>query len=218
MAEAVIFDLDGTLADSELAHERSLRAAAETRGMTFTHEYFRTRCVGLGEAACFRMLAGEQGVPMDDPLLAELIAVKLSRFGESVGGGGVVAHAGAAALARAAAGAMPAAVCSGSSAGSVGLMMRAIGLEDVFGVVVTSADVSRQKPDPEGYLLAAARLGVAPGACCAVEDSPTGVEAAVRAGMRVIGVEHSFGPERLGGAHRVVRSIGEITLAMLRGA
>lgn len=217
MADAVIFDLDGTLADSELAHERSLRAAAETRGMTFTPEYFRARCVGLGEARCFHMLAEEHGLELSEDLLADLIAEKLVSFTEAAGAGGVVAHAGAVELVEAARAVMPVAVCSGSSRASVGPMLRAIGLEGRFEIIVTSCDVSRHKPDPEGYLLAARRLGVEPGACAAIEDSPTGVGAAVAAGMRVVAVEHSFAGDRLPGAHAVVPLIGEVTVELLRG-
>ncbi|MCC7389562.1 MAG: HAD family phosphatase [Phycisphaerales bacterium] len=216
MARAVIFDLDGTLADSEVAHERALLTAARTCGMSFTPDYFRERCVGLGEAGCFRMLAAEQGVGLDDGLLGVLVARKLALFTEAVGAGGVVAHAGAVELVRAAGAVMPVAVCSGSSRASVEPMLRAIGLGEAFGVVVTSCDVVRHKPDPEGYLLAAGRLGVEPGACCAIEDSPTGIAAAVSAGMRVVAVGHSFGPERLAGAHEVVGSIAELTVARLR--
>ena len=219
MAQAVIFDLDGTLADSELAHERALRAAAEIRGMTFTPEYFRARCVGLGEAGCFRMLAEEHGIAMDDALLAELIAAKLERFTEAVGGGGVAPHPGAVELVERVAGAgLPIAVCSGSSRGSVGPMLAAIGLADRFEIVVTSNDVTHHKPHPEGYLLTAARLGMAPAACVAIEDSPTGIAAAVASGMPVIAVEHSFPRDRLPGATAFARSIGDLTTDTLRRA
>lgn len=217
MAEAVIFDLDGTLADSELAHERALRAAAETRGMTFTHEYFRERCVGVGESGCFRMVAREHGVELEPGVLEELISKKLGCFREAVPDGGVVAQPGAVELVRACRAVMPVALCTGSSRESLEIMLGAIGLADAFGVVVTSSDVPAPKPDPAGYLLAASRLGLGPGACVAVEDSPTGVEAAARAGVRVIGVAHSFPGERLVGADLVVARIGEITAEMLRG-
>lgn len=216
MADAVIFDLDGTLADSELAHERALLAAAQTRGMSFTPEYFRARCVGLGEAGCFRMLAEEQGVAMDDELLAALIADKLGRFVGAVGDGGVMPHPGAVELVHAAAERMPIALCTGSSQGSVGPMLDAIGLGSAFEVVVTSAEVRRSKPDPEPYLLTASRLGVDPARCCAIEDSPTGIASGVAAGLRVIAVGHSFGRDRLDGAHAFVPSITDITVEMLR--
>ncbi len=71
-----------------------------------------------------------------------------------------------------------------------------------FAAIVTGDDVERGKPNPEPYLLAAARLGVDPGDCIAIEDSPTGVRAAVAAGCRTIGVPHVVGiPADLGHHH-----------------
>ena len=64
-------------------------------------------------------------------------------------------------------------------------------------VVVTSDDITRSKPDPEGYLAAAARLGARPADCIVIEDAPAGLEAGRRAGMRVIGVITNFSRERL---------------------
>lgn len=212
---AAIFDLDGTLANSELAHERALRAAAETRGLTLTTEKFHTRFVGLGEAACFRLLGEEQGLAVTDTVLAGLIATKLDRFLDEVRAGAVSPWPGALELVRRTASAMPVALCSGSSADSVGAILHAIGLDRAFGVVVTSGDVRRPKPDPEAYLLTAARLGVDPAACVAVEDSPTGIASAKAAGLRVIGVEHSFPAAMLRGAHLTVRTLNEIQPGML---
>lgn len=209
-AQAVVFDLDGTLANSELAHERALRTAAETMGMTFSHEYFRERCVGLGERACFRMLAAEHRLELDEAGLAALVEAKLEAFVPAVRAGGVSAYPGAVELLRAVGERAPVAICSGSSQGSVGAMLEALGVAGEVPVVVTSSHVANHKPDPEAYFLAAALLDVRPELCVAIEDSPTGIESAAGAGMRVIALEHSYRAERLAGAHRVVRAIGEL--------
>lgn len=217
-AHAVVFDLDGTVADSEAAHERALRAAAETRGMTFTPEWFRENCVGVGERGCFRMLAVRYGLPLSSELLGELVARKLESFLGIVAAGGVPAYPGALELVRGVAAKAPVAVCSGSSRGSVGAVLGRLGLDDgTLGATVTSDDISRPKPDPEAYLLTAARLGVPPARCIAIEDSPTGLTSARRAGMRVIAVEHSYPRERLDGVDAVVRTIGELSPELLLG-
>ena len=70
-------------------------------------------------------------------------------------------------------------------------------LVEHFRVQVTGRDVRRGKPDPEVYLTTAARFGMAPGACVVFEDAPVGIEAAVRAGMRVVGVATTCHAETL---------------------
>jgi HAD superfamily hydrolase (TIGR01509 family) len=95
------------------------------------------------------------------------------------------------------------AVCTGSRRAEAELQLRAAGLYELFGAVITRDEVTRIKPDPEPYLRACAAVGREPGACVAVEDTPTGIRSALAAGMRVAAVCHTFGAERLGEAHRV---------------
>jgi beta-phosphoglucomutase-like phosphatase (HAD superfamily) len=106
-------------------------------------------------------------------------------------------------------------VASSSPRSWIAATLRSIGLGDVFPVIVSGDDVPRDrgKPDPAIYLLAAQRLGVAPGRCLAIEDSPNGVLSAHRAGMRVIGVRTSYTAHlRLEGADQVVDSLVELSL------
>jgi HAD superfamily hydrolase (TIGR01509 family) len=207
-----VFDLDGTLAESEAAHERALRAASETIGITFTHEYFRDHCVGVGERACFRMLASEHGIDLESEDVERLVASKLAAFLQEVGRGAVQAYPGAADLVRRAASRVPIAVCSGSNSASVSAMLEAIGIAPVLSAVVTSDDISRPKPDPEAYLLAAARLGARPSRCVAIEDSPTGIESARRAGLRVVAVAHSLPRARLVAADALADAIAHLDI------
>jgi mannitol-1-/sugar-/sorbitol-6-phosphatase len=72
--------------------------------------------------------------------------------------------------------------------------------------------VSHGKPDPEGYLVAAAKLGIAPGACVVVEDAPSGIDAAHNAGMRVIGVASTHTLEELQGADAVIQALSALTV------
>jgi sugar-phosphatase len=74
-------------------------------------------------------------------------------------------------------------------------------------VMVTAEDVRVGKPDPEGYVLGARLLGVAPKDCVVFEDAPPGIEAALRAGTRVVGVATTFSPAHLEGADLLVRSL-----------
>jgi beta-phosphoglucomutase len=87
--------------------------------------------------------------------------------------------------------------------------MQALSLDGTFEAVVCGNDVTRSKPDPEIYLLAAQRLQLSPAACVAIEDAPAGVESAKRAGMRCIAVTNSVTREQLRQADLIVASLAD---------
>ena len=88
-------------------------------------------------------------------------------------------------------------------------LLDALGLGDAFDTLVAEEDAERGKPDPQGYLVAAERLGMTPEECVVVEDAPGGVEAAKRAGMRCIGLAAGREPGALARADLVVASLEE---------
>ncbi|MQA84967.1 MAG: HAD-IA family hydrolase [Streptosporangiales bacterium] len=89
--------------------------------------------------------------------------------------------------------------------------LAAIDLADRFGVMVTGDDVMRGKPDPEGYLIGCARLGVGPAGAVAFEDSPAGVKAAKGAGLYCVAVSTSVPPAELAAADEVVADLSEVS-------
>jgi HAD superfamily hydrolase (TIGR01509 family) len=99
------------------------------------------------------------------------------------------------------------AVVSSAPRLNVETLLDALGLGDAFDALVAEEDAERGKPDPQGYLVAAERLGVAPQECVVVEDAPGGVEAANQAGMRCIGLAAEREPESLAGADLVVAGL-----------
>jgi mannitol-1-/sugar-/sorbitol-6-phosphatase len=84
-------------------------------------------------------------------------------------------------------------------------------------VLVCADEIERGKPDPEGYLTAAERLGVSPGRCVVIEDAPAGIEAGRAAGMRVIGVTGTYPPERLGPADWTIPRLGVLEVDRVQG-
>jgi len=108
------------------------------------------------------------------------------------------------------------ALVTGSAAVVVQQVLAPLGVLDLFEVVVTGNQVSRGKPDPESYHLAAARLGLEPGECLVVENAPLGIQAARAAGMGCVALETSLAAEQLGGASQVfpdVKALREWMLA-----
>jgi len=99
------------------------------------------------------------------------------------------------------------ALVTGSAAVVVEQVLAPLGVLDLFEVVVTGNQVSRGKPDPESYQLAAARLGLTPGECLVVENAPLGIQAARAAGMGCVALETSLPAGQLGGAEQVFSDI-----------
>ena len=100
---------------------------------------------------------------------------------------------------------------------NVAVVVDKLAAHDLFGAVVTGKDVTRGKPDPQVFLLAAKRLGVAPSQCAVVEDARPGLDAAHAAGMKAIGlVSTGRTPEELAVADLLVDTLGDLSPAMIR--
>jgi beta-phosphoglucomutase len=214
---AVVFDFDGVIVDSEPAHARAIKAALSRMGMAFPYEHDYGRFIGRGDRECFVEVAREQGRELSAADLQLLVAFKGAAFVQALRDGLIRPFGATLELVRAAAERGPVAVCSGSLRESVEPVLEHFGIAACMTTVVTASDVDRNKPDPAPYLLAASRLGMEPGRCVAVEDSPTGIRAARGAGYVVHGVCHSFPRDRLSEADHVHESTAAIQLEALLG-
>jgi beta-phosphoglucomutase-like phosphatase (HAD superfamily) len=108
-------------------------------------------------------------------------------------------------------------IASGALHHEIVAILRAAGIFDLFQTIVAADDVSATKPAPEPYLTAAARLGVAPESCVAVEDSVPGLQSARAAGMRTIGVTTTSPAHALTDADRVVAGLHEVSPELVAG-
>jgi len=185
--DALIFDFDGTLVDSMPMHFRCWQLALAPTGLTFEHSTFLT-WGGVPTREIVRRLSEAQRIPVD---VAEVVARKES-FTRKHGHEAEPIEP-VIAIARAHRGRLPMAVATGGPRALIGPRLEAIGLQAWFDAVVTADDVSRGKPNPEPFLLAAQRLGVDPTRCRAYEDAPSGIESARAAGMDVVDVATLIG-------------------------
>lgn len=185
MTRAVLWDLDGTLVDSGEMHWWSWRDAMGAAGLPVTYDQFQQTFGQKND----RILRGWLGPQATAARIAELAEAKESEYRRLVSVHGLRALPGAREwVARLRADGWRQAIASSAPRKNVDVMLAAIGLADAFDTIVASEDVGKGKPDPEVFLTAAARLGASPDRAIVVEDAAAGVEAARRAGMRVIGV------------------------------
>lgn len=179
---ALIFDCDGTLADSMPIYHRAWRAALAANGATFdfTWEIFMSRA-GVSTEGTVTALNLEFGTSLDAGRVEELQLAEYARLMQDVKPFPEVV-----AVARAHYGKLPMAVASGGARHLVERTLELIGVHDLFDAVVVAADVPRGKPHPDIFLHAARLLGVAPGRCLVFEDGQPGIVAAEAAGMRTV--------------------------------
>lgn len=180
--EGYIFDCDGTLADSMVVSHRAWLAAFRRHGATFEFgwELFMSRA-GMSLPKTVEALNEQFGLSLDP------IAVSAAQQAEYLLDlPKVEPLAPVVALAREASRHAKVAVASGGERPIVLRTLEVIGVADVIDVVVTSEDVTRGKPAPDLFLLAAERMGVHPSKCVVFEDSAFGIEAAGLAGMDAV--------------------------------
>lgn len=174
-----IFDCDGTLADTMPLHHRAWREALAAAGarFEFTWELFVSRA-GMSLEKTVAELSAEFAIALDPTLVAAQHRSIYRRLEAEVR-----AVPGVLEFAREVASFAPVAVASGSIRLHVQRSLSLIGAGELFPIIITPEDVTNGKPDPEMFLLAAERMGVAPGECLVLEDGELGFEGARRAGM-----------------------------------
>lgn len=175
--DGLIFDCDGTLADSMPLHYIAWRETLSEYGIPFPEDRFYSMG-GMASEKIVKALADQQGLALD---AARVALEKESHFQtliDQVRPKQSVCDVAAAFFQK-----KPLAVASGSGRVVVEKQLRALEIEHYFAAIVTSEDTERHKPDPDVFLEAARRLGVAPERCVVFEDSPLGFQAAESAGM-----------------------------------
>jgi len=205
IVSAALFDMDGTLLDSEPAYLESDRAFLAGYGVYYSDELNRGY-VGRGSKAMLEDLAARfPDSRLASAPIAELVALKDEAYARYAPGR-VRPFPATAALARAlAARGVALAIASGSSRSVIDLMIGSDGIGSLFPVRVSSEEVPRGKPEPDVFIEAARRLGVEPGACLVLEDSPYGVAAAKKAGMLCVALpDPAAGLSGFGAADLVV--------------
>jgi len=178
----IIFDCDGTLVDTPPVYARAWAAGFRSAGKEIKAEWYLKRA-GMSEQVLMDQFEKEFGIPLQRE---KTVGIVRKTFLAELNG--LKEISAITAIARQNKGKLPMAVASGGPAAIVIPTLEVTALRSLFDTVVTIEDVKRPKPDPDLFLEAAKRLNVAPAQCLVFEDSREGLEAAKRAGMRVIDV------------------------------
>ena len=214
--QAVFFDFDGVIADSEPLHLRAYQSVLRADGIDLDRAEYYERYLGHDDAGLFEALASDRHLPLSPDKIDEWIAAKSSIVEEMLSSAAIL-FPGAAACVKMFAELVPLAVASGALEPEIEIVLEHAGLRGAFGAIASASDGVRGKPAPDLYLLAMAKLKSRlpdpfdPGACIAIEDSRWGLEAAHLAGLRCVAVTHTYPAAALGRADLIVDSLGELT-------
>lgn len=211
--EAVIFDFDGVIVDTEPLHYAAFQRILEPFGLHFTWQEYVETYIGFDDRDAFRHAFSAKNMLLTQDTLHRLINQKASVFNEVISSG-VTAYPGVIELihhlhtSR-----TPLAICSGALRSDIDPILAMLGISDYFDIIVTADDVAASKPDPECYELAFRKLLTAHGntfsknATIAIEDTPAGIAAAKAAGLLVCAVTNSYPAARLDQATCVTDSL-----------
>lgn len=192
---AVAFDFNGTLSDDEPVLARVYQELFAELGHPLTVDEYYEQLAGHTDEEMFNRWLGRSS--------RELIDERVRRYNALVSDGSTVDDDVRAAV-RWAAQRLPVALVSAALRDEIEPVLRSSGLRDAFSVVLSQDDVTRGKPDPQPYLLAAERLGIDPSELLVFEDTDVGVASAKAAGAYVVGLTRTLGPGRMAAADALV--------------
>ncbi len=223
MLQAVIFDFDGVVADSEALHYEALNTIFKRFGVDIPKEEHWATYLGYTDLENIEAVNQDYDMGLDDAAIQQQIAEKKVIFDELARTDAVIIDGVAEFIGVLVENNVRIAICSGALRSDIDLMLEEAEFKEAFEIIVTADDVTHGKPDPEGYRLALEKLNtltntqIQPAECIVIEDSHWGLEAAAAAGMNPIAVTNSYPADQLDGkACKIVNRLDELTMDDLR--
>ncbi|GIP23456.1 beta-phosphoglucomutase [Paenibacillus sp. J22TS3] len=209
--QACLFDLDGVLVDTAKYHYLAWKRLAEELGFVFT-EQDNERLKGVSRTASLEILLGIGGLQLDEEAKQQLAERKNTWYVESISRMDESEILPGALDFLRACRSKGIKVALGSASKNAMLILNNTGLTPYFDAIIDGTKTSAAKPDPEVFVLGSEEVGVPPENCVVFEDAEAGIEAAIRAGMRSVGIGS---PENLSRANLVVPSLQQMTIDRL---
>lgn len=222
MLQAVIFDFDGVIADSEPIHCRAFLEVLPQFGFPLTEDMYYRDYLGYTDADALDVLSRDLKVPIDEATRRRALELKSRRFEDLIQNEKPIISGVSAFVRMLRSNQIPLGICSGALRNDIDLILDGTELQGAFDVIVSADDVTKGKPDPQGFLLVCRQLQdkyhrpIQADCCVVIEDSLWGLQAAKTAGMKRIAVTHTYPSGQLAPqADRVVNSLGQLTLSDL---
>jgi beta-phosphoglucomutase-like phosphatase (HAD superfamily) len=217
---AIVFDFDGVIANSEPLHFRAYRDVLAEEGVTLAEPDYYAQYLGFDDVGAFRAIGERHGAAWTGAQIQHLVARKAVRL-EELDRDGSILFPGAAAAIRRAAAAVPIAIASGARGDEIRRVLDRENLASYFSVIVAAEDTPISKPAPDPYLRALTLLAAGSGAslrsaeCVAIEDSVWGLASARSAGLKTVGVTHTYEASVLTTADLVIGSLDALDIEQL---
>jgi HAD superfamily hydrolase (TIGR01509 family) len=213
LIRAIIFDLDGTLADTEPLHFEAFREVFASENIEVTRDEYFSRLIGYNDRDCFTVVLREHRKPADAARIGALMDRKAALYQAMISDRDVLCP-GAEEFVRKCAERFPLMIVTGTLRAEAEMILGRAKLRGLFADVIAAEDVERGKPEPDGFLAALGRLGfilrprpsLRAEECLVIEDTAAGIEAAHRAGMRVLAVCYTMPATDLAAAEMVIPS------------
>lgn len=217
MLQAVIFDFDGVITDSEILHFRAFNQVLAQYGFEMTTKDYYQTYLGLTDVDCYKLLIDQGLLKIDQQQIPNLLQQKKQIFEKLAKAEGRIIEGVRDFLRMLEQNNVPMAICSGALLSEVELILVEARLRHLFEVIVSAEHIKKGKPDPEGFLLTLQRLNenrenpIMGKQCIVIEDSHWGLEAAKAAGMHTIAVTNSYDAEQLSLAEKIVTRLNELS-------
>jgi len=222
MLRAVIFDFDGVITDSEIQHLSACNQVLAEYKIQITKKDYYTNYLGLSEFDFFKELSDKGLVVLDGEKIKQLIHRKTKIFEKLAKSQGSIIDGVPEFLTMLKQNNIPLAICSGAILSEIELILEQSHLRSFFEDIVSAEQVTRGKPDPQGFSLTLKKLNeknsdlIHSNQCVVIEDSHWGLEAANAAGMHSIAITNSYTAEQLSMAEKTVSHLSELNMTDLQ--
>jgi beta-phosphoglucomutase len=220
--KAVIFDFDGVISDSEPCHFAAYNKVLADFGIQIKKEEYYAEYLGFTDYEAFEDIQKRYKTDFKGLSIEHLVEQKAEVFKELIGQGGHLIDGVVELVAELKKSNIKIAINSGATAADIKVMLAGSVIENSFDVIVSADDVSKGKPDPEGYLLALKKLNavsdfpISARQCVVIEDSHWGIVSAKKAAMHVIAVTNSYAADQLKDAEMIIDSVRQLKIDTLR--
>ena len=218
MLGAVIFDFDGVITDSEILHLRAFNQVLAQHNITITKRDYYRDYLGLTDLDLLELLAGKNLQGINAAEITNLAEQKKEVFEKLIKTEGVLIDGVRDFLLMLRGNDVPMAICSGALLPEIELILEDAKLQHFFEVIVSAEHVKKGKPDPEGFLLALAKLNekrqaaIPTQGCIVIEDSHWGLEAANTARMHTVAITNSYDADQLSFAEKVIDHLSQLSI------